>query len=149
MIYTEMTYKAMNIAYKAHHGQFDVNGAPYIFHPFHVAEQMKDEITVCIALLHDVVEDTEVTMKELEEIFPPEVTEPLKLLTHSSDDDYFDYVRRIKTDPRASAVKLADLTHNMDRSRITDPSKIPPEKLESWNKKYKKALEILTQEDQE
>ena len=58
MIYTPLTRKAMRIAYEAHHGQFDETGVPYVFHPFHVAEQMTDEITTCMALLHDVVEDT-------------------------------------------------------------------------------------------
>ena len=65
MIYTKLTVKAMQIAYKAHHGQYDVNGVPYIFHPYHIAEQMTDEITVCTALLHDVVEDTDMTFEEV------------------------------------------------------------------------------------
>ena len=62
MIYTALTNKAMKLAYTAHHGQTDTGGLPYIFHPFHLAEQMTDEITVCVALLHDVVEDTPVTL---------------------------------------------------------------------------------------
>ena len=110
-------------------------------------EQMQDEITTCIALLHDVVEDTSVKMKELEKVFPPEVTEPLKLLTHDPYEDYFDYVRRIASDPRAKAVKLADLAHNMDESRIVDFSKIPESKLRSWRSKYAKALAILNGEE--
>ena len=73
MIYTELTCRAMNIAYDAHHGQKDVNGVPYIFHPYHIAEQMPDETTTCVALLHDVVEDTDITMEELAKDFPPEV----------------------------------------------------------------------------
>ena len=70
MIYTPLTVKAMNVAYNAHHGQKDKAGAPYIFHPIHVAEQMEDETTTCIALLHDVLEDTSVTLAELEREFP-------------------------------------------------------------------------------
>ena len=70
MIYTELTNKALRIAYDAHHGQVDSNGIPYIFHPLHLAEQMEDEISCCCAILHDVVEDTSVTMEELAEIFP-------------------------------------------------------------------------------
>ena len=58
MIYTELTCKAMKLAYNAHHGQTDYNGIPYIFHPIHLAEQMDDEFSCCVALLHDVVEDT-------------------------------------------------------------------------------------------
>ena len=94
-----MTMKAMKIAYQAHHGQLDYNGIPYILHPVHLAEQMQDEITCTVALLHDTVEDTSVTLDELEKEFPPEVTEAVALLTHDEDEDYFDYVRRIKAHP--------------------------------------------------
>ena len=66
MIYTSLTNKAMQLAYKAHHGQVDKSGLPYILHPYHLAEQMKDEITICTALLHDVAEDTSVTIEDLE-----------------------------------------------------------------------------------
>ena len=75
MIYTTLTKKAMKIAYQAHHGQVDAGGDPYVFHAFHLAEQMEDEITVCAALLHDVLEDTEMTLEELQQEFPREVTE--------------------------------------------------------------------------
>ena len=70
MIYTELTIKAMNLAYSAHHGQFDKGGVPYIFHPIHLAECMDDEISTCVALLHDTVEDTDVTLEQLEKEFP-------------------------------------------------------------------------------
>ena len=60
-------------AYTAHHGQVDKSGVPYIFHPYHLAEQMTDEITTCVALLHDVVEDTDITFEELAQEFPPAV----------------------------------------------------------------------------
>ena len=53
MIYTHLTNEAMKLAYKAHHGQVDKGGIPYIFHPYHLAEQMPDEYTTCVALLHD------------------------------------------------------------------------------------------------
>ena len=65
MIYTEWTKKAMKLAYKAHHGQVDKGGMPYVFHPFHLAEQMDDEISTVAALLHDVVEDTDWTLEAL------------------------------------------------------------------------------------
>ena len=82
MIYTALTNRAMRIAYEAHAGQVDKCGTPYVFHPYHLAEQMPDEITTCVALLHDVVEDTPVTFEDLEREFPPEVTDALRLLTH-------------------------------------------------------------------
>ncbi|MDE6518834.1 MAG: HD domain-containing protein [Ruminococcus sp.] len=143
MIYTMLTNKAMKIAYDAHHGQTDINGVPYIFHPFHVAEQMTDEITTCVALLHDVVEDTAVTIEQLEKEFPPEVTTAVRLLTYDKSIDYFSYIRKIKENPIAKAVKLADLNHNMDRSRIVDLSCVSKEKLDYWDYKYSTALKIL------
>ena len=66
MIYNELTQKAMRISFDAHKDQTDKNGMPYIFHPIHLAEQMTDEKTICVALLHDVVEDTDVTFEQLE-----------------------------------------------------------------------------------
>ena len=63
MIYTVLTNKAIQIAYEAHQGQVDKAGLPYIFHPFHLAEQMTDEISTCVALLHDVAEDTDVSLE--------------------------------------------------------------------------------------
>ena len=118
MVYTELTKKAMNIAYNAHHGQYDKGGYPYVSHPMHLAEQMDDEIGCIVALLHDVVEDTDVTFEELEKEFPVEVIDVLKLLTHDKVTDYMEYVKKIKTNEIATKVKLADLRHNYDRSRI-------------------------------
>lgn len=117
MLYTSLTNKALRIAYEAHNGQYDSCNIPYIFHPFHLAEQMEDEVAVCTALLHDVVEDTSITFEDLEKDFPKEVIDALRLLTHDSQTDYFDYVRKIRTNPVAKAVKLADLAHNSDESR--------------------------------
>ncbi|MDE6833223.1 MAG: HD domain-containing protein [Ruminococcus sp.] len=143
MIYTELTNKAMRIAYEAHHGQYDVNGVPYIFHPYHVAEQMTDEITTCVALLHDVIEDTDITIEELEQVFPAEVTEPVRLLTHEKGTEYIDYIEKIKTNPVARTVKLADIAHNSDMSRITDLNAVPAEKIIRWKRKYTEAKRIL------
>lgn len=143
MLYTSLISKAMQIAYKAHEGQRDQSGVPYIFHPYHLAEQMADETSVCVALLHDVVEDTDVTMEELEEVFPVEITDALQLLTHKKGMDYFDYVRAIRANPIARKVKLADIIHNSDESRIAGCTDIPEEKIIRWRKKYKKAREIL------
>lgn len=142
MIYTELTIKAMKIAYNAHLGQVDYNNVPYIFHPYHLAEQMDDEISCVAALLHDVVEDTQVTMAELEKEFPQEVIDVLTLLTHDDSVDYFDYVRKIKTNPIATKVKLADLNHNSDQTRCIGAN-LAPERLEYWKQKYAKAKEIL------
>lgn len=142
MVYTELTNKALRFAYNAHHGQLDYNGIPYIFHPIHLAEQMDDEISCCVALLHDVVEDTTVTMEELAAEFPPEVVDAVKLLTHDSDTDYFDYVRAIKVNPVAVKVKLADLAHNSDQTRCVG-SDLTEAQLNYWKEKYQKAKAIL------
>ncbi len=143
MIYTKLTVRAMQVAYEAHHGQYDQNGVPYIFHPYHVAEQMTDEVSVCVALLHDVVEDTSVTMEELENIFPTEVTEVLRLLNHDPEVDYAAYVRAAAAHPVARRVKLADVMHNADQSRIVDATLVSPEKAAKWRAKYQKARELL------
>ena len=145
MIYTPLTKRAMTIAYNAHHGQVDQVGVPYIFHPIHLAEQMDDEISCCVALLHDTVEDTDITFAELEQEFPPAVLDALRLLTHADGADYFDYVRAIRQDPVAVKVKLADLDHNSDRTRCIG-SDISEERLAKWAEKYSKAREILTTE---
>lgn len=142
MIYTEMTRKAINIAYKAHEGQFDISGIPYIFHPFTVAMNMPDEVTTCAALLHDVVEDTDISIENLKKEFPKQVTDLVEILTHNENEDYFDYIRRIKQDENAVIIKLADLKHNMDRTRLSG-IEVPKETLDKWDFKYKKALEIL------
>lgn len=134
----------MQIAYKAHHNQVDKSGVPYIFHPFHLAEQMTDEYSVCAALLHDVAEDTSVTLEELSKDFPSEVIEALKLLTHAENTDYFDYVRAIRDNPIATAVKLADLKHNSDETRL-DGVNISEEQLDYWRDKYSRAYKILTE----
>ena len=146
MIYTPLTNRAMRIAYAAHHGQLDKSGQPYIFHPCHLAEQMTDEVSTCVALLHDVVEDTLVTFEELEREFPKQVMDPLRLLTHEKGKDYFDYVRTLRGDPVAVKVKLADLAHNADQSRFTGCETVTKEQLFYWRQKYAKAWEILTQQ---
>ncbi|MDO5153283.1 MAG: HD domain-containing protein [Eubacteriales bacterium] len=145
MIYTPLTNKAMRIAYNAHHGQLDYNGIPYIFHPIHLAEQMEEEISCCAALLHDVVEDTAVTLDDLRREFPGEVVAVVALLTHKPGVDYFDYVRAIRQNPIAKKVKLADLAHNSDQTRCVGSS-LTQEQLHYWKEKYEKARAILTEE---
>lgn len=142
MIYTLLTKKAMKIAYEAHKNQYDISGVPYIFHPMIVASSMQDEITTCVALLHDVAEDTEISLEQLAEEFPESIMEPLRLLTHKEGTDYFEYVKKIKTNKNALKVKLSDIKHNMDESRIVGVD-VPKEKLDWWRFKYKRALEIL------
>ena len=142
MIYTEMTIKAMKYAYNAHLGQLDYNNVPYIFHPYHLAEQMDDEVSCTVALLHDVVEDTEITIEDLKKEFPTKVTDAVVLLTHDEAVDYFDYVNALKHNDVARKVKLADLDHNSDENRATGCG-LSPEELEAWKVKYAKAKALL------
>lgn len=146
MIYTPLTQKAMLLAYDAHHGQLDKGGIPYIFHPFHLAEQMPDELTTCVALLHDVVEDTPLTLDDLAGDFPPAIINALALLTHQPDTSYDDYIRALRDDPIAATVKRADLLHNSDESRLALCPISEAEK-NRLRQKYQKALTLLEGQD--
>lgn len=141
MIYTALTKKAMKVCFEAHKDQLDKTGVPYVFHPFHLAEQMDDEISTVCALLHDVVEDTDITLEDLKEMgFPQEAIEVLALLTHADEVPYMDYVREISRNKIATKVKIADLMHNSDVTRL--------DFVDEWalkrNQKYNEALRILT-----
>lgn len=141
MIYTENTKKALCFCFKAHKRQKDKSGMPYVFHPFHLAEQMEDETTTIVALLHDVVEDTRYTFKHIKKLgFGDDVLEALTLLTHQKNVDYMDYVKKIKENPIATKVKLADLKHNSDITRLD----IVDEKALKRREKYLQAIEYLT-----
>lgn len=143
MIYTEMTKRALDISFNAHKNKTDKSGAPYVYHPFHVAEQMKTEDEVIVALLHDVVEDTDMTFEDLRaEGFSEEVLSALKLLTHDKSEPYMDYVARIKGNPLATAVKLADLRHNSDLTRLN----VVDDKALARVKKYAEAIKLLEKE---
>ena len=140
MIYTELTKKAMKLCFAAHKDQVDKSGLPYVFHPFHLAEQMADELSTVVALLHDVVEDSSYTFADLKDMgYPAAVLEALTLLTHDDETPYLDYVASIKDDPIARAVKLADLRHNSDLTRLDHVDEKALERV----KKYRKAMELL------
>lgn len=142
MIYTAMTKMAMKLCFDTHKDQLDKTGLPYVFHPFHLAEQMDDEISTVCALLHDVVEDSNITFEDLAKMgFSGEIIDVLKLLTHAEEVPYMDYVREIKKNPTATKVKIADLKHNSDTTRL--------DVVDEWaikrNEKYAEALRILTE----
>ena len=142
MIYTSLTKKALKLCFDTHKNQVDKSGMPYVFHPFHLAEQMDDEISTVCALLHDVVEDSETTLDDLSKMgFPKEVIEVLSLLTHADDIPYMDYVREIKKNPIATKVKIADLKHNSDSTRVEYADE---RMLERWEK-YAEAIRILSE----
>ncbi len=140
MIYTKKTKKALKLCFDAHKDQKDKSGMPYVFHPFHLAEQMETEETTIVALLHDVIEDTDYTIKDLTEMgFEENVIAAISLMTHNPDVEYMEYVGAIKNNQIAKAVKIADLKHNSDLSRLD----FVDEKALKRREKYLKALALL------
>lgn len=140
MIYTDMTKKAIRLAFEAHAGQYDKSGLPYILHPIHLAEQMTDELSTVCAVLHDVVEDTPWTLEELEQQgFPEEVIQVIRLLTHCPSLSYSEYIRQLSSNPTARKVKLADLRHNSDLSRLETVDQKALNRVE----KYRQAIRFL------
>ena len=140
MIYTPMTKKAMNLCFDAHKEQMDKGGIPYVFHPIHLAEQMSDELSTVCALLHDVIEDTNYTLSDISDMgFPISVTEVLALPTYDQSISYFDYVKRLAANPIAKQIKLADLKHNSDISRLDAINENTVRRIY----KYKQAMKIL------
>ena len=140
MIYTEMTKRALSLCFEAHKDQKDKSGLPYVFHPFHLAEQMEDEETTVVALLHDVIEDTEYTIEDLQKAgFTQNVISAIALMTHNPQMPYMEYVRAIKSNPIARAVKLADLRHNSDMTRLD----IITQRDEERAQKYLDAIVVL------
>ena len=141
MIYTDMTKKAIKLMYEKHKDQVDKAGIPYVLHPLHVAEQMSEENRTTVALLHDIVEDTDITLEQLGAMgFPREVLDALNCLTHTDGVEYFDYIKNIGTNEIATDVKLADLAHNSDLTRLNE--------INEWDllrvEKYKKCIEYLS-----
>ena len=143
MIYTKMTKLALKLCFEAHKTQTDKSGMPYVFHPFHLAEQMHDEDTTVVALLHDVIEDTDYTLDDLRELgFEDRVISAIALMTHDDAVPYMEYVAEIKKNPIARAVKLADLRHNSDMTRFDTVSPWD----EKRAKKYAEAIRLLESE---
>ena len=133
--------KAIAIAVAAHAGEMDKEGKPYILHPLRLMMQMETAAEMITAVLHDVVEDTPITLADLgQEGFPEVVLEALALLTHdTASSSYEDYVAAIKPNPLARKVKLADLAHNMDVRRLPQMGMKDFGRLE----KYRHAWDVL------
>lgn len=134
--------KAVEIALEAHKGARDKAGKPYILHPLHVMMQMDDDASKIAAVLHDVVEDSDLAMEDLEkEGFPPESLAAVESLTWRPEEKYWDYINRLRLNPMAVKIKIADLEHNMDMRRIPAPSQKDLERLA----KYHRAWVLLTE----
>lgn len=115
---TDLVFEALKVATKAHDGQYDKGGAPYILHPITVARGVQSDTEKIIALLHDTVEDTDVTIEEISEKFGPVVADAVNFLTHKEGEEYDDYIDRVSQNKLAIDVKLSDIKNNMDFSRL-------------------------------
>lgn len=132
---------ALKIATEAHKGQVDKAGVPYINHPLTVASLVDTEEEKIVALLHDTIEDTNITEQDLLNYgFSNKIVEAVKLLTHNKNVPYMDYIAKIKDNELARKVKIADLTHNSDLSRLKEIT----EKDKKRYEKYQKALLYLS-----
>ncbi|MCR5041191.1 MAG: HD domain-containing protein [Clostridia bacterium] len=127
----------------AHDGQVDKGGNPYYLHPLAVSEAVVGEDEKITALLHDVVEDTDIAVDTIRDLFGDTIVEAVLSVTRLDGEDYFDFVRRAKRNPIGRVVKLADLNHNLDASRLPEVTEKDAARLE----KYRKAVEILSDDD--
>ena len=143
-----MLERAIGLALEFHRGQIDKAGRPYILHPLRLMVAMTSEEARVVAVLHDVVEDSEATFEDLAALgLSEEALAALRLLTHHDDDgseaNYFAYVARVKANPLARVVKLADLADNLDVSRLPSLTERDSRRLN----KYLKAREMLRRDD--
>lgn len=134
--------RAIEIATEAHKGQFDKAGNEYIGHPLRVMEMGKTEEEKIVGVLHDVVEDTDWTFEKLEaEGFAPEIIAALKCVTKLSENENYDaFIERVRKNPLATAVKINDLTDNMDIRRLPYLSDKDVKRLKKYLKAYKKLI---------
>lgn len=109
--------KAKEFATKAHEGQLTETNEPYITHPIWVSNHLDNETDKVVGLLHDVLEDTNVSLEEIKKEFGDDILKVLKVITKKEDEDYLAYIERVKANDIATRVKIIDLRHNMDLSR--------------------------------
>ena len=133
--------RAIELAKQHHEGQTDKAGKPYIEHPLRVMNQVESEEEKIVAVLHDIVEDTDISLDDLRnEGFSKEVVDAVECLTKQDDENYDSYIERISFNPLAVKIKLADLEDNRDLTRLPEVTDKDLERIE----KYDKALENLT-----
>ena len=139
----KMLARAIALAATGHEGQFDKAGRPYILHTLQVMYNLgpdADDELRCIAVLHDLLEDTEYTISDLQKMgFSQRVVNALSLLNHQAEVDYDTYIRAIGTNLDATLAKLADLRHNSDITRMKGLTEKDFERMQ----KYQKAFDYL------
>lgn len=138
--YSELYDRALQIAFRAHEGQKDKSGHDYIMHPIRVAERCKNPRAKIVALLHDTIEDTNVTVNDLrKQGFPEEIIEGILSVTKQMGETYEAFVRRAAENPIGREVKIADLEDNMDIRRLAVLTDEDVARL----RKYLKAWQLL------
>ena len=141
-----MLEKAIEIAIKAHQGQLDKAGAPYILHPLRVMLSGETETEQICGVLHDVVEDSNVSLEDLKmEGFSDEVLQALDLLTKREGESYDGFIDRIVINGTAMRVKMADLKDNMDVSRLREVTEADLERVLKYRKAYDQILLRFTE----
>lgn len=139
MLYTPKIIECLRFVEELHHGQYDKIGAPYILHPIFVADQMDTEDETIVALLHDVLEDTPITLNDLRNRgYLDEIVAAIDALTRRTGETYSAYIERLSNNKLARRVKIADLQHNLDpeRTKMLDNA--------SLQNRYRNALQKLT-----
>lgn len=130
-------HKALSIILQAHKDQTDLAGKPYYLHPLYVSKQVKGKKAKIVALLHDTIEDTNIDANYLSKYFTKDVCEAVELLTREENQSYSDYINKIKNNELAKTVKLADLKHNMDITRLSTLTQNDLERLKKYHCAYK------------
>lgn len=138
--YNEQFQIALELAVEKHKNQTDKAGNPYILHPLHVMENVNSKEGKIVAILHDIIEDTDITENYLLKIgFSKRIVDAVVALTRSEDMDYQEYIKNLSSNPLAKEVKLADLEHNMDLKRLPTLEEKDLER----NRKYQIAYHYL------
>lgn len=128
---------ALRVATMAHAGAVDKAGAPYLGHAIRVADRLEDPLDKIVELLHDVLEDSSLTMDDLRhEGFPEEAVQAVVVLTRQPGESYTAFIERVAQDPRATRVKRADLEDNLDLSRISEPTERDQSRLRRYHRAY-------------
>lgn len=138
--YNEQFQIALELAVEKHKNQTDKAGNPYILHPLHVMENVNNKEGKIVAILHDIIEDTDITEDYLLKIgLSKRIVDAVVALTRSEDMDYQEYIKNLSSNPLAKEVKLADLEHNMDLKRLPTLEEKDLER----NRKYQIAYHYL------
>ena len=134
---------ALALAARAHAGQLDKAGQPYILHPIRVMLRLPDAPARIVAILHDTVEDTDVTFEQLRAAgYPEEILAALDAVTRRASESYEEFVQRSAQDPIGRRVKLADLSDNMDLRRLPEVKDKDSDRLERYQRAWSQLMAI-------